>query len=115
MAEARSTTTNQKIIMKPRTRFGNPLGSLARSGWSLLVGALVSLNVFVSANAGTFSTDFNSGTPAGGSVNGTAIIDATGGVGDSGVLKLTTADNSQQGSFVINDLDGGAAVSGFTA
>ena len=43
------------------------------------------------------------------------MVDSTGGVGDSGVLKLTTAENSQLGSFLIDDLDAGAAISAFTA
>jgi len=49
--------------------------------------------------AGTFSSDFNSGTtPAGTTVNGTTVVEATGGVNDSGVLKLTKAINSQSGN-----------------
>ncbi|MGI8967072.1 MAG: lectin-like domain-containing protein [Limisphaerales bacterium] len=34
---------------------------------------------------------------------------------DQGVLKLTTAANSQGGTFIIDDLDAGKAVTGFTA
>ncbi len=64
--------------------------------------------------AGTFSSDFNGGaTPAGTTVNGTTVVESTGGVGDSGVLKLTKAINSQSGSFVIDDLDAGNPVYGF--
>lgn len=67
------------------------------------------------AFAGTFSSDFNSGTtaPPGTTLNGTTIIDTTGGINDSGVLKLTKAINSQSGSFVIDDLDSGKPVYGF--
>ena len=65
--------------------------------------------------AGTFSSDFNSGTtaPAGTTLNGTSVIEATGGVGNSGVLKLTKAINDQSGSFVIDDRDAGSPVYGF--
>src|SRR5688572_26337584 len=65
--------------------------------------------------AGTFSSDFNSGTtaPPGTTVNGTTVIESTGGVGNSGALKLTKAINGQSGSFVIDDLDGGNPVYGF--
>jgi len=65
--------------------------------------------------AGTFSTDFNSGLPAGTAVYGNAIVDSIGGVGNSGVLKLTTNVPSELGSFVINDLDPGQRVLSFTA
>jgi hypothetical protein len=64
--------------------------------------------------AGTFSSDFNTGTaPAGTTVNGSTVVEANGGVGDSGVLKLTKNINGQSGSFVIDDLDGGSPVYGF--
>ena len=64
--------------------------------------------------AGTFSSDFNSGTtPPGTTVNGTTVVEATGGVENSGVLKLTKAINSQSGSFVIDDLDSGNPAYGF--
>ncbi len=50
---------------------------------------------------GGFYSDFNSGTaPAGTILVGNAFVDSTGGVGDSGVLKITTATNSQQGTFI---------------
>src|SRR5262245_61317191 len=66
--------------------------------------------------AATFSANFNDGAvPPNSAVFGNAVVELTGGVNDSGVLKLTKNINSQQGSIVINDLDAGAAVSGFTA
>lgn len=67
------------------------------------------------AKAGTFSNNFNTGTtaPAGTTLNGSAVIEATGGIDNSGVLKITKAINSQSGSFVIDDLDAGAPVYGF--
>jgi hypothetical protein len=76
---------------------------------------LGSLGMAGGAVAANFSTDFNSGLPAGANVYGNAMVDASGGVGNSGALKLTTADASQIGSFVLPDLDGGALVEGFTA
>ncbi len=66
------------------------------------------------ANA-VFSANFNSGLPAGTSVFVDAVVAATGGVGNSGVLKLTSAVNGQTGFFYINDLEPGSAVHGFTA
>ena len=65
--------------------------------------------------AGTFSNDFNAGTnaPPGTTLNGSAVIEATGGENNSGALKLTKAINGQSGSFVIDDLDAGAPVYGF--
>jgi hypothetical protein len=83
----------------------------------LVSSALLSVLLASSLNskAGTFSSDFNSGTtaPAGSTLNGNSVIEATGGVDDSGVLKLTKAIGSQNGSFVIGDLDGGNPVWGF--
>ncbi len=72
--------------------------------------------------AGVFSANFNDCvtvpcTPPAGTMlfgsGGGGVIEPTGGVGDSGVLKLTKAINSQGGSFIIEDLDAGAAVNGF--
>jgi hypothetical protein len=65
------------------------------------------------ARAGNFSADFNSGVPAGVTLNGTSVIEPTGGVNNSGAFKLTKALNSQSGSMVIDDLDGGNPVYGF--
>src|SRR5689334_9967339 len=65
--------------------------------------------------AGNISTDFNSGQPPGTSLYGTAYVDFFGGVGDSGTLKLTDAIGGSEGSFIVDDLDGGAQITGFTA
>jgi hypothetical protein len=65
---------------------------------------------------GNFSSDFSAGLPAGASVYGSAFVDSTGGFADNGgVLKITTADNGQEGSLILDDLDGGAAMTGFKA
>jgi len=62
--------------------------------------------------AGTFSSDFST-APAGATLYGSAVIEATGGVSNSGCLKLTKAVNSQSGSFVIDVLDNGNVIYGF--
>ncbi len=67
----------------------------------------------IQIRAGTFTSDFNSGVPPGTTVNGSAVVEGTGGVEGSGVLKVTKSLNGQAGSFVIDDLDGGALVYGF--
>ena len=76
---------------------------------------LAGFGLVASSHATTFTTDFNSGLPSGTAVYGDAFVDGTGGVGNSGVLKITTASNGQIGSFIINDLDPGHYVNGFTA
>lgn len=99
----------------------------------LAKGCGLALLTAVSLSAGTFTQDFNSlqldpgdpnqfvppdGTTWVGSI-ATGISGGydlrTGGVNNSGVLKLTTAVNSHQSSFFINDLDAGAFVNGFDA
>src|ERR1051325_1558970 len=78
----------------------------------------------LSAQAGTFFTDFNSGAlPPGTHTNaattggfvGGAFLELTGGVGDSGCLKLTKNVNSQKGSIILDDLDAGQPIYGFDA
>src|SRR6266545_1220657 len=98
--------------MKNKETFvvSSPMGALT---WAAPV--FVWLIAMSHGRAATFSTDFNSGLPPGASVYGTAVVDSAGGVGDSGVLKLTPALPSQQGSFLIDDLDGGAPIASFSA
>src|SRR6266550_1008197 len=79
----------------------------------------------LSARAGTFFNDFNSGDlPPGTHTNsnilspggsGGAYLELSGGIGDSGCLKLTKNINSQNGSFILDDLDAGAPIYGFDA
>ena len=58
--------------------------------------------------AGTFTADFDDGlVPPGTSVSGSAVVEADGGVGNTGALKLTKAVNGETGSFIIEDLDPG--------
>ncbi len=62
------------------------------------------------------SLDFNDGAvPPNTAVYGSATVTATGGVGDSGVLRLTEPANDQNGAFIVNDLNGGAVVGSMTA
>ncbi len=76
----------------------------------------------LSARAGSFFSDFNSGvlppgthtnSNIGGGGSGGAYLELTGGVGDSGCLKLTKNSNSQNGSFILDDLDSGNQIYGF--
>ncbi len=82
----------------------------------LAVAASFALSAAASLRAGTFNANFNDGlAPAGTGVSGNAVVESTGGVNDSGTLKITKNANSQQGGFTIEDLDGGAFVYGFKA
>jgi hypothetical protein len=81
-----------------------------------LTGAVILLTAALPASAGSFSTDFNSGLPAGTSLYGNAFIDTSGGISNSGCLKLTTVTLSEESSFIItNDLDAGTPVVSLTA
>ena len=59
------------------------------------------------AQAGSFSSNF-ADVPSGATAQGTAVI-------EEGVLKLTVAEGSQLGGFIIDELDAGTPVTGFTA
>jgi hypothetical protein len=69
----------------------------------------------LSAQAGSFSTNFDNGTtaPPGTTLYGNAVIETTGGVGGSGCLKLTKDIGGQAGGFVLDDLDAGVPLFGF--
>jgi hypothetical protein len=82
---------------------------------TLLPSLLISLTTTLAAYAGTFTSDFNSGLPAGTAVYGSALVDTIGGVGNSGCLKMTSNAASQNAGFIINDLESGAAIDAFTA
>src|SRR4051812_7120980 len=70
------------------------------------------------ARGATFNTDFNSGLPAGMTIQGdpevTKII-TTGGVDNSGYLQITDSQGSRQGGVVIADFNNGEPIGGFTA
>jgi hypothetical protein len=74
------------------------------------VAATVSLLAHGSPN---IAISFENGLPAGTSSRGSAHIDIDNATGHA--LHLTDAVNSQQGSFVVGDLDHGAVVRGFDA
>src|SRR5947209_10515441 len=87
----------------------------------LYVGLLLAVSM-MPARAGTFFSDFNSGAlPPGSHTNsnistggsGGAYLEGTGGVGDSGCLKICKTINSQNGSFILDDLDAGNPIYGF--
>jgi hypothetical protein len=82
---------------------------LAHSGAALLAALLASHSLA----AATFTTDFSS-QPAQVQLYGDPG-DGNAGVIEDGVAKITKAVGGMQGSMVIDDLDAGAAVSGFTA
>ncbi|MGC8742630.1 MAG: immunoglobulin domain-containing protein, partial [Verrucomicrobiia bacterium] len=63
----------------------------------------------------TWSSDFNSSQIQGASLYGAATILPTGGVNNSGVLRLTPNVNGQGGSFVMNEFVPGTIIKGFTA
>jgi hypothetical protein len=74
------------------------------------------------AQAGTFFNNFDSGAlPPGTHTNsnsgsggsGGAYLETVDGVGNSGCLKITKTVNSQNGSFILDDLDAGNPIYGF--
>src|ERR1017187_3041149 len=81
----------------------------------LFAAAFAALGSLATAQAGSFFSDFNSGTPAGSTVYPNAFIDTTGGYTNSGCLKLTLASGTGAGSFIIDDLDSTTPVVSFTA
>lgn len=85
--------------------------------WRLFAGAGALLGAATLATAGTFQTDFNAGIPVGVNLFGTSAVydHSTGGVANSGVLKITDNTGSQQGGAIIDDFDGGATIGGFEA
>jgi len=81
----------------------------------LLLTSLFAATATLSGQAGTFTNNFDAGLPANTAVYGNTVVESTGGVNNSGVLKLTKAINSQTAGFVINDFDSGATIYGFDA
>ncbi|MCX8107338.1 MAG: Ig-like domain-containing protein, partial [Verrucomicrobiae bacterium] len=58
--------------------------------------------------AGSFSSNFSDPNQPGFALNGSAVI-------ENGRLVLTYAQNSQQGTMILDDLDGGMPIESFTA
>lgn len=81
------------------------------SGSSSVVSRDALLTVLAGAQV---CTAFNSGQPAGTKVFGDAKVDSSGGVGQSGVLKLTTSANNQLGSFLFPSPNGAIPVEAFS-
>ncbi|HUS09554.1 MAG TPA: Ig-like domain-containing protein, partial [Pyrinomonadaceae bacterium] len=70
----------------------------------------------LTSKAGTFNANFDDGaTPAGMTLADSAKIVATGGVNNTGYLSLTDALGSLNGTALLDDLDGGNPIGGFTA
>ncbi|MHC1765597.1 MAG: hypothetical protein AB9869_15055 [Verrucomicrobiia bacterium] len=87
---------------------------LCHPAWGYLAAALVGCWFATpQAYGGTFSTDFTT-QPANVQLYGDQG-DASAGVIEDGVLKITKAVGSQQGGMIIDDLDNGEAISAFTA
>jgi len=86
---------------------------LPQSSLATLI-ALTLMGSAPSLRAGSFSTDFSSGLPAGATLFGDTG-EGNAGVVEAGVLKLTKLVGSQQAAMIIDDLDGGKVVHGFTA
>src|SRR3954465_194048 len=97
-----STTQSDGNLMRSIILKHCVLGTLA-----LAVGCLV-------APAAQYITDFNGGLPPGSAVAQNAFVASSGGVGNSGVLKLTSAGPGQQGAFYISDFLSGAPVVNFS-
>src|SRR5690242_10728688 len=90
---------------------------MKRLKWHCYTG-LLAVAMVLPAKAGTFTSNFDSGAlPPGTATNsnttGGAFLDTTGGVGNSGCLKLTKNINSENGSFIVDDLDAGSPIYGF--
>ena len=63
----------------------------------------------------TVGTNFNEGNLSGATLYGSALVELTGGVANSGVLKINSGIANQTGSFVTSELTPGKRVSAFTA
>ena len=72
--------------------------------------------VEITPPAPNLTINFNDGTaPDNTQTFGSAVVDANGGVGDSGKLSLTTADNGLAGGFIIESPAGNDLVTGMVA
>ncbi len=87
-----------------------------RNSWPTLA-AVAAVCTTAAAARGTaaFTTTFDAGQPAGTTLLGSAVVDATGGVGDTGKLRLTDTGLGELGSLVLPDLNPGSPITGFTA
>ncbi len=79
---------------------------------SLLLFALF-FGLVARIQAGTFSSDFNSSRIYGAEVRGDAAMEPSGGIMNSGSLRLTESHPKEQGALVIDELDPGRKVTAF--
>ncbi len=93
----------------------NSADGLSRVRLLLWGGTFAHLASSLLSCAGNFSSDFNSGLPAGTAVYGSATVASMGGFTNSGCVQLTTATASLSGGFIIDDLDAGQPLVSFTA
>lgn len=98
--------SSQKATMQ-FTRIPSSLGTL------VITCALIS-NAAIHVQGGALSENFDSGFSPGVPI-GSAYVDSSGGVSDSGCLKLTDAAFGQIGSFIFDELDGWTPITGFQA
>src|SRR2546422_3960356 len=85
-----------------------------RTNLSKFLASLLGVSISWLSYGAAFQSDFNSGLPPGSSVYGNTLVDTSGGVGNSGVLKVTAAANNQLGGFIVEDIAGGNAITNFT-
>ncbi|MEP6663549.1 MAG: two-component regulator propeller domain-containing protein, partial [Verrucomicrobiota bacterium] len=108
----------RKKLQKNKTRTGVGAIFQTRHGFEFRQGFLPLLLVFFffagsPLRAGIFQSDFNSQMPPGAKVFGNAVLTRSGGVGDTGALRLTEAQPNQRGTLIIDDLDAGQRVMAF--
>jgi len=114
VSNAMIVVTNDSLSVTQGNVLVIPAASLAGNDFDPEAQAL-SVIAVSGLQPASFVADFNSGVPAGIQLLGTAIVDTTGGVENSGVLKLTTAVGSQGGGMVISNLSPLRAVTAFDA
>ena len=81
-----------------------------------LLTAFAVIGSLASAQAGSFFANFNDGlVPTNATVYGNTTVESSGGYTNSGFLQLTPAVADQTAGFILNDLDAGTPVVGFSA
>ena len=81
---------------------------------TLITNCALILTASLPVQGGALSENFDSGFAPGVPI-GTAYLDTSGGVSDSGCLKLTEAAFGQMGTFIFDELDGWSPITGFRA
>jgi len=112
-ASSETLTTNPMTLADTGTQY-RVLATGANNNATSSTATLTVISIPVPTPNVTFN--FNNGqVPANTSVLGVAAVTADGGVGNSGVLRLTEAISDQRGAFVINDFNNGQNVESFVA